>query len=299
LRYPAFTSLTITASLILSIFLYVPGNIHAAASNESLEDRVAGILFEETAKGNIKIVILDFSVSTAPGEGILSDKELKDRGTQYSEEFIANLINKIKDAGKRDKISIIDRGRLDDILRERKLSSTDSTELAAIEIGRIAGVDAIIAGRVQLAGKIMTATAKVVRVKDGEILDIVKQDKQEKPSPIVQTPVTILETVEKIDIGSYKALPLNLPSGCTLSVTIDVLRGNPVDVTVISGQELENFKGEKKFKNAAGFMATKMRNYKRSAELGMGDYYLVVRDSSLGIFSARHSEIKIIVQREP
>jgi hypothetical protein len=143
----------------------------------------------------------------------------------------------------------------------------------------------------------VTATAKVIRVKDGEILDIVKQDKQEKPSPTVHTPATVLlETVEKLEIGSYKAFPLNLPSNGTLDVTVDVLRGNPVDVAVIPGTELENLKERKEFKKVGRFTATKTKSYKRSVDLGSGDYYLVLRDSSLGVFSVQHSDIKVQVR---
>lgn len=274
----------------------MPWNQYAHAGNETIEDQVVNILYEESAQGKIRVVVLDFSVSSAPGEGKLSEKELKDPGARFTEEFTAGLMNKIKDSGKREKIAVIDRSKLDDLLRERKPSATDSTERTAIEIGRIAGVDVIIAGRLQVAGNSVTATAKVIRVKDGEILDIVKQDKQEKPFPAVHPAVTILETVEKLEIGSYKAFPLNLPSGGTLTVTVDVLRGNSIDVVVIPDPELENFKERKEFKKVGRFTATKTKSYKRSADLGNGDYYLVLRDSSLGVFSVQHSDIKVQVR---
>jgi hypothetical protein len=225
---------------------------------------------------------------------------LKDWGILYTEEFIANLMNKIREAGKRDKISIIDRSRLDDILREKNLPIMAIPERTTSEIGRLAGVDVIISGRLQIAGNTITAMTKVVRVKDGKILDIVKQDKQEKPSPIAHAPVIILERVEELKIGTYTALPLNVPSGGTLSVTIDVIHGNPIDINVIPRSDLENFKVQKKFNNVSDFMATKIKSYKRSANVENGeDYYLVLRDSSLGIFTAQRSEIKIIVQLEP
>ncbi|MGC1454412.1 MAG: CsgG/HfaB family protein [Nitrospirota bacterium] len=300
MRSPVFTYLIVTVSLIFSAVLFAMGNPYAYAGNEAIEDQVAGILSEESAPGKIKILVLDFSVSSVDTERKPTEKELKDRGILYTEEFIANLMNKIRDLGKRDKISIIDRSRLEDILREKKLPIMATPERTASEIGRLAGVDVIISGRLQIAGNTITATTKVVRVKDGEILDIVKQDKQEKPSPIVHVPVIILERVEELKIGTYTALPLNVPSGGTLSVTIEVVHGNPIDINVIPGSDLENFKVQKKFNNISDFMATKIKSYKRSAKVRNGvDYYLVLRDSSLGIFTAQRSEIKIIVQLEP
>jgi hypothetical protein len=283
----------------MSGILFVTGIPQATAGDKTIEERVAGILFEESAQGKIKVVILDFSVSSEDTERKFSEKELKDRGSQYAEDFTANLVNKISSAGKRDKISIIDRGKLDDVLREKNLPITAISERRTTEIGRIAGVDVIITGRLMVSGNDVAATVKMVRVKDGEILDIVKQDKQEKASPVDHTPVTMLETVEKLKIGSSKVFSLNLLNGGTVNVTVDVLRGNPIDINIIPGSELENFKGNKKFNSVADFTTAKMKSYKRSAHLDSGNYYLVLRDSSLGFFSVQSSEIKIMVQLEP
>jgi hypothetical protein len=271
------------------------------AGDEAMEDQVARILIEESAAGKIKVAFLDFRVLSADSERKLSEKELKDLGTQYTEEFIAGIIHTIKDLGKRDKISIIDRSRLDDILREKKLPVTGVTERTVTEIGRIAGLDLMITVRIHLAVNSLTATAKVVRVKDGEILAIARQDKQEKQekqASIAHTTVTLLDTIEKLKIGSYKALPLSLTSGGTLKVIVDVVHGNPMDINVIRGSELKNFKDQNESKDEAEFTATKMKKYKRSANLNNGDYYLVIRDSSLGIFSVQNSEVKIMVQLE-
>ncbi len=295
-RHSALNLVTVTASLILSAIFFASGHPSAHAGQETLGDQVASILYEESSHGKIKVVILDFSVSAAPGEGSLPEKESKDLGARFTEEFTADIMNKIKESGKRGEIAVIDRSKLDDTLRERKASVKDSAEHGPVEIGRIAGVDVIIAGRLQVAGSSVTATAKVVRVRDGEILDIVKKDKQGITSPTAPVMVTILETVEKLEIGSYKAFPLKLPSGGTLNVTVDVLRGNAVDVTVIPGSELENFKERKEFKKVALFTAAKMKSYKRSADFVSGDYYLIVRDSSLGIFSVHNSDISIQVR---
>lgn len=291
--------LMLTAFLIGSSVLPLFEKPPVYAGSETLEDQVARILIEESSKGKIKVVIFDFSVSSANTEKKLSEGELKDTGARFTEEFIANIINKIKDSGKRDNIAIIDRGRLDDILREKKLPVTDTMERSATDIGGIAGLDVIITGRVTVSRDSLTATAKVVRVKDGEILSIARQDRQGKPTTVVHTPITIIDAVEKINIGDWKALPLNLAASGTLDVTISVVHGNPIDVYVMPGPELDNFKNHKEFKDVIDFMVTKTRNYKRSADLSNGDYYLVLRDSSLGIFSTRSSDVKITVQLKP
>jgi curli biogenesis system outer membrane secretion channel CsgG len=283
----------------MSGFLLAAEIPNAATGNKKIEDRVADTLFEESARGKIRVVILDFGVSSSDSAGKLSEKELKDRGAQYTEDLTANLVNKIKEAGKRDTISVIDRGRLDDVMREKNLPITAISERPATEIGRLAGADVIITGRLKVDDRDAITTIKLVRVKDGEILDIVKPDKQEKARPVNYTPVTILETVEKLKIGSSKVYPVNLPAAGTVSVTVDVLGGNKIDINMIPASELENFNSQKKYDSVAEFTATKTKSCKRSAHLDSGNYYLVLHDSSLGFFSVQTSEVKIRVQLEP
>jgi hypothetical protein len=297
-KHPLRHLAVLVAFILLSGLHPIPGSSYVYADNEAIEDQVAGIFFEESAKDKIRVVILDFTALSSDTDKELSQIELKDLGSRFTEEFIANILRKIRDAGKRDKISIIDRSKLDTILQEKKIPSTGITERTAIEIGAIAGLDVIVIGSLRVADKSFIATAKVVRVKDGEILSIAKEDRLEKPAA-AQTPITILDIVETVRIGSYKALPLNLTSGGILNAAITVVRGNSLDIYIISGSELENLKNRKEFKNIADFTAMKMKSYKRSGHLAPGDYYLVLRDSSLGIFSAQSSEMKITIQLEP
>lgn len=295
-RLPLLRLLIVTAFFLLSgISLPVP---HACAGGDAVEDQVAGILIGEASGGNIKVVIFDFSVSSASTEKKLSEAELRETGTRFTEEFTANIMRKIDESGKRDAIAIIDPGRLDDILRKKKLPAGDRTERTPGEIGRITGMDVIVTGRASVSGSAVTASVKVVRVKDGEILGIAGQDRQKKPAAGAPAPITLIDTVEKIKIGDWKALPLHLASRGTLSLIMSVVRGNPIDAYVIPGSELENFKRRTEFQKVAGFMVTKMSS-RHSSDIGSGDYYLILRDSSLGVFSTQNSEIKITVQLEP
>ncbi len=299
MRYPSVSLLILNAFIILSGIPPMLGGTCAYAGNETTEDQVAHILFEESAQGKIKVVIFDFEAASVNADRALTENELKSFGKRYTEEFTANLMTIIKDYGKRDRIAVIDRSRLDDVLRENNLPSGSIAGRSVTEIGRMAGIDVIISGRIQVTGNSTVAMVKVVRAKDGEILSMVKQGKQEKPSSVASMPVTLIDTVEKIKIGSYKALFLNLASGGTLDVAIDVVHGNPIDVNVLPAAEFENYKGQKKSKAVSDFTAAKMKNYKRTAYLGKGDYYLVIRDSSLGLFSVQSGEIKITVRLEP
>jgi len=298
-RLPLLRLLMVTVFFLLSGIFPLPERPPVYAAGDAVEEQVANILIGEASRGNIKVVIFDFSVSSANTEKKLSEAELKETGTRFTEEFTANIMRKIDNSGKRDTIAIIDPGRLDDILREKKLPARDITERTAGEIGRITGMDVIVTGWASVSGNAITASVKVVRVKDGEILGIARQDRQEKTDAGAHALITLIDTVEKIKIGDWKALPLHLASRGTLSLVVSVVRGNPIDAYVIPSSELENFKHGKEFLKVADFTVTKNKRYRHAADINSGDYYLILRDSSLGVFSTQNSDIQITVQLEP
>lgn len=142
--------------------------------NESLEAQVAEIIAEEATSGKIKVGILDFTVS-AVAERQLSEQELEDIGTQTNEELTSEVLKIIKEKGLKGKVSLIERERLQGIIEEKKLQTTGLTEKQATSIGGIAGLDVIVIGSIRITEDTASYTAKVMNVKDGEILGIAKQ----------------------------------------------------------------------------------------------------------------------------
>ncbi|HEX9021569.1 MAG TPA: CsgG/HfaB family protein [Nitrospirota bacterium] len=289
----------IAASLV---FLLLPVRSIALAGNEPIEDQIAAILADEAGRGKIKVVIFDFDVSFSNPEKRPQENAVKDLRDRLTEEFIATLLGKIKGSGKRTDISLIDRGKLDAILREKNIPRTGPAEPGATELSALAGIDIVITGSIQVSGGSSNVMAKVVRVKDGEILTIVKQDKPDKtgkPSPAFRTPIAVIDQAEQLKIGSWKALPMNVMYDGTLAVTMNVTKGNPIDVIVIPDSEYENVKNNKEVHPLTVFTSLKTKNYTRKARLDSGSYYLILRDSSIGILSRQRSNIEIKVQLEP
>jgi hypothetical protein len=285
--------------IIISGYPLFAGPSQVYAGSEALGDLVVRILSEESAREKIKVLVLDFRVSFPNADRKPSEDEIKDLSSQYTEEFIADIMQRLNNAGKKSQISIIDRSKLNDILRETKRPEAAAAERTATELGTLAGADVVITGSVKMSGNASTAIVKAVRVKDGEILGSVKQDSHEKPWRPVFTPITVIDEVEKIEIGTYKALPVNLTYPGTLHVTVDVVSGNPVDVIVIAGGQLEHLQKNEKFASVSAFDAARTKRYQREGDLESGSYYLVLRDSSVGIFSKRRSDIKVTVRLEP
>jgi hypothetical protein len=117
----------------------------------------------------------------------------------------------------------------------------------------------------------------------------------------VHAPITLQDEVQNLPASSWKAVALNLPYSGTLNVNLEVVRGNPIDVFLTTTDQLETMKKEQwnQLKVYTDFNASKTKTYRRSGQLSQGSYYLVLRDTSLGILSMSASDISMKVQLNP
>ena len=117
----------------------------------------------------------------------------------------------------------------------------------------------------------------------------------------VHAPITLQDEVQNLPASSWKAIALNLPYSGTLNVNLEVVRGNPIDVFLTTTEQLETLKKEQwnQVRVYTDFSASKTKTYRRSSQLGQGNYYLVLRDTSLGILSSTASDISVKVQLNP
>lgn len=117
----------------------------------------------------------------------------------------------------------------------------------------------------------------------------------------VHAPITVTDEIQNLPANSWKANSFMLPYGGTLDINLQVIRGNPIDVFLTTSDQLEAMnKGEwNNVRVFTEFNATKTKTYKRTGQLGQGSYYLVMRDTSLGILSSTASDISVKVQLNP
>lgn len=106
---------------------------------------------------------------------------------------------------------------------------------------------------------------------------------------------TVTDEVENVPATSWKAINYGLPQGGKLDITVQVMNGNPIDVFLIPADQLEAMKKAEwgNVKTYSNFNATKTRTYHRLEFVGPGNYYLVLRDTSLGVLSARASDVSV------
>ena len=117
----------------------------------------------------------------------------------------------------------------------------------------------------------------------------------------VHAPATLTDEVENLPAHSMKAMGFNVPYDCTVGITLDVAHGNPIDIFLIDASQLGTAQttSGRGVQSYADFNATKTTSYRRTARLKEGSYYIMMRDRSLGIFSASASDVSVKIQLNP
>ena len=94
-------------------------------------------------------------------------------------------------------------------------------------------------------------------------------------------PITLKDEVQNLAAGGWKAFPF-YTSGGELNIDLRVVHGNPIDVFLTTGDQLDPMKrGDwAAVTTIATFDATRTATYRRTGSLGVGDYQLVVRDTT-------------------
>lgn len=117
----------------------------------------------------------------------------------------------------------------------------------------------------------------------------------------VHAPITVKDEVENLPAASWKAVAINLPYTGTIDVNLQVVQGNPLDVFLTTPDQLDLVENGHwgQVRAYADFNAAKTTTYKRSGRLNQGDYYLILRDTSLGFLSHSASDISLKVQLNP
>ncbi len=117
----------------------------------------------------------------------------------------------------------------------------------------------------------------------------------------VHAPITLKDEVQSLSANSWKAVALSLPYSGSLNVSLEVVRGNPIDVFLTTTDQREALEKEQwsQVRVYTDFSASKTKTYRRSGQLEQGNYYLVLRDTSLGILSQSASDISVKAQLGP
>jgi hypothetical protein len=117
----------------------------------------------------------------------------------------------------------------------------------------------------------------------------------------VHAPIQLVSEVENVPASSWKAVPFTTTYAGNVAIDIRLVHGNPMDAFVANENQLDLIKSGawQKVLVYSEFNAQKTQLYERSGQLQPGTYYLVLRDTSLGILSSSASDISVKIQLKP
>lgn len=119
---------------------------------------------------------------------------------------------------------------------------------------------------------------------------------------VVHSPVAYANTTQNVAAHSWRSIVFEAPYAGTLDITAQVVHGNPVDVYLVDESLMEVMKRTPNWRAIQGntnFSAVKTTTYHRTAPVKQGRYYLVLRDTSLGIFSASATDVDLKMNLNP
>jgi hypothetical protein len=118
---------------------------------------------------------------------------------------------------------------------------------------------------------------------------------------VLHVPMQLKDEIENVPAHSFRAIPFSVPYLGNLTVTVSVVHGNPMDVFVTGTDQFANLQALKwsEVRTYGDFDASKTQTYERTSQLPIGSYYLVLRDTSLGILSASASDISVKMRLAP
>jgi hypothetical protein len=108
--------------------------------------------------------------------------------------------------------------------------------------------------------------------------------KRQSLTAAARAPVTLMDQTEHLPAPSWKAIPLRLPHSGSISVDVRVVQGNPIDVLLITPDQLDRVKkGESsRLKISGQVRGTDTKSYTHTGRLARGGYFLVLGDRYLG-----------------
>jgi hypothetical protein len=116
---------------------------------------------------------------------------------------------------------------------------------------------------------------------------------------LVKAPIELRDSVESVSASSWRAVGLSLPYSGAMTLSIEVTRGNPIDVFVIDSGAIADLKADRQFNQYSEFHANKAKSFKQTARLSQGVYYVVLRDTTLGILSSSSSDVAVKARISP
>jgi hypothetical protein len=124
-----------------------------------------------------------------------------------------------------------------------------------------------------------------------------------KPTDLINLaahlPIDLTNEVENVRANSWRAVGIQVPYTGSLTISAQVQRGNPMMMYLTDSDGFEKLKAGNRNKYLNNFYAPQASTFQHTGRVNQGAYYLVLRDSSLGILSSSSSDVTVKARIEP
>src|SRR5258708_9743188 len=132
----------------------------------------------------------------------------------------------------------------------------------------------------------------------------IQQNAGNKPSStvikeVMRMPTDVKDEAFGVPAASWKGISIQVPYDGVLTISVEVSRGNPMQMFLTDNAGLERLKSTKQASYIGSFYSAKGTSLQHSERVRQGLYYFVVRDNSLGILSSSSSDVSLKARIAP
>jgi hypothetical protein len=113
-----------------------------------------------------------------------------------------------------------------------------------------------------------------------------------------QLPVDLTNEVETVGVNSWRAVPIQIPYRCSLTISAHVDRGNSMTMMLTDSKGIERLRTHRWGSYLGEFYAPKTSTFQHTGRVNQGTYYSVVRDKHIGKVSSS-SDVSVKAHIEP
>jgi hypothetical protein len=110
--------------------------------------------------------------------------------------------------------------------------------------------------------------------------------------------VNLTNEVESVGIDSWRAVPIQIPYRCSLTIFAHVNRGNSMTMMLTDRKGIERLTTHKWGSYLGEFYAPDTTTFQHTGKVNQGTYYFVVRDKHIGNISSS-SDVSVKAHMEP
>jgi hypothetical protein len=122
-----------------------------------------------------------------------------------------------------------------------------------------------------------------------------------KPVDLVKTgaqlSVSVTNEVASVGVHSWRAVTIQIPYKCSLTISAHVDRGNSMTMMLTDSKGIERLKTHKWGSYLGEFYAPNTTAFKHTGRVNQGTYYFVVRDKHIGnVLSSSDVSVKAHIE---